>query len=96
MASAENAAGPATMPLAGLQSYHSLISPHTRWVPRVFNVLRTVCVLNYTHDSSMFHCSPSPKAIVLVKRLEFVGDGVNRGVDLCSVVVGCDEKSQAG
>jgi hypothetical protein len=33
---------------------------------------------------------------VLVKWLEFVGNGTNRGLDLCAGVVGGDEKPQAG
>ncbi len=60
-----------------------------------FNVLMTVCALGHVHESFLFHCSVSHKTVVLVKRLEFVGNGANRGVNLFTGMVGRDEKSQA-
>ena len=56
----------------------------------------TACALGHAHEYFLFHCSVSHKAAVLVKCLEFVGNGTNRGVDLCPGVVGRDEESQAG
>jgi len=56
----------------------------------------TACALGNARESFLFHCSPSYRAAVLVKYLEFVGNGINRGVDLCTGVVGRDEESQAG
>ena len=56
----------------------------------------TACALVHAHEFFLFHHSLSRKAAVLVKRIEFVGNGTNRGVDLCPGVVGGDEESQAG
>ena len=56
----------------------------------------TACALGHANGSFLFHCSRFHKAAVLVKCLEFVGNSINRGVDLCPGMVGRDEESQAG